>query len=185
MTSRRQRRDISALGLLALAIFLLASLVPVGVIGERGATWFPSDNVMGVVGGATRRGLIGFLGGSAFLAPVLVALAGLKVGDWISTRRALRFSLLVGGLMMVLPMGSAGIGPWGSRSGCLGRVDRPSADYRARVARSRPPDHSGTGRSFGGYGRVEPDSLARPGHGPREWSDGRGGTETGRGRERA
>ena len=126
MTSRRQRRDISALGLLALAIFLLASLVPVGVIGERGATWFPSDNVMGVVGGATRRGLIGFLGGSAFLAPVLVALAGLKVGDWISTGRALRFSLLVGGLMMVLPMGlqvlgrgEAVVGAWGAWIGPL------------------------------------------------------------------
>ncbi|SVB70552.1 uncharacterized protein METZ01_LOCUS223406, partial [marine metagenome] len=37
------------------------------MIGERGATWFPSGNMMGMVGGATWRGLTGVLGGSAFL----------------------------------------------------------------------------------------------------------------------
>ena len=126
MLSGGQRRDISALGLLALAIFLLASLVPVGVLGERGATWFPSGNMMGVVGSATRRGLTGLLGGSAFLVPVLVALAGLKVGDWLSTRRAMRFSLLVGGLMIVLPVGlqvlgrgEVVVGAWGEWIGPL------------------------------------------------------------------
>ncbi len=126
MLSGGQRRDISAFGLLALSIFLLASLVPVGMIGERGATWFPSGNMMGMVGGATWRGLTGVLGGSAFLVPVLVALAGLKVGQWLTTGRVVRLSLLVTGLMIILPVGlqvlSGGevvVGAWGERVGPL------------------------------------------------------------------
>ncbi len=122
-----QRRDISALGLFALAIFLLASLVPVAVIGARGATWFPSGNMMGgMVGAASRRGLTGILGVSAFLVPVLVALAGFHMGDWLSKGRAARLSVLVGGLMIVLPvglqvlsLGELSVGLWGGWVGPL------------------------------------------------------------------
>jgi S-DNA-T family DNA segregation ATPase FtsK/SpoIIIE len=126
MLSGGQRRDISALGLFALAIFLLASLVPVAVIGARGAAWFPSGNMMGIVGAVSRRGLTGILGVSAFLVPVVVALAGLHMGDWLSKGRAARLSVLAGGLMIVLPvglqvlsLGDLSVGLWGGWVGPL------------------------------------------------------------------
>ena len=50
MLSQKQQRDIMAAGLLALALFLLAALIPVSVLGSRGVEWFPSGNMVGVVG---------------------------------------------------------------------------------------------------------------------------------------
>ena len=47
MLTREQQRDIMAAGLLALALFCLAALIPVTVFGPRLAGLFPSGNVMG------------------------------------------------------------------------------------------------------------------------------------------
>jgi DNA segregation ATPase FtsK/SpoIIIE, S-DNA-T family len=106
MLEREQQREILAVGLLALALFVLLSLVPVSVVGERAGEWFPSDNAMGVVGGVIRGLLAAFFGRTAYLVPVLLAFSGLRVGEWLSTSWSLRLSVLTAGLLLLLPVGA-------------------------------------------------------------------------------
>ena len=106
MLSREQQREILAVGLLALALFVLVSLVPVTVLGERGGEWFPSGNAMGRLGGAVRGILMAFFGTSAFLVPLLVVFGGLRVGGWLSQGWVVRLAFLVAGLLVILPMGA-------------------------------------------------------------------------------
>ena len=103
MLSREQQREILAVGLLALAVFTLVSLVPVSTFGERGVEWFPSGNTMGVVGGALKSWLLAFLGGSAVLAPLLLVIAGLRSGDWMERGRSARMAVLDVGLLVLVP----------------------------------------------------------------------------------
>ncbi|MDT8341541.1 MAG: hypothetical protein RQ751_08520, partial [Longimicrobiales bacterium] len=56
LLTREQERDILGVCLLVLAAFLMLSLVPVEWFGARGGSWFPSGNLVGVLGG-TARGL--------------------------------------------------------------------------------------------------------------------------------
>jgi S-DNA-T family DNA segregation ATPase FtsK/SpoIIIE len=93
-----------AVGLLALALFVLLALVPIGILGERGAEWFPSGNALGVVGGALRRLLRTLLGDAAFLVPLLVGVAGLRFGEWLDRGRTLRWALLGAGLLVLAPV---------------------------------------------------------------------------------
>ena len=104
MLTREQQREILAIGLLALAAFTLACLVPVSVLGERGGEWFPSGNAMGVVGGALRALLGAFFGVSAYLVPPLLVVAGLRAGEWMSPERALRMTVLNTGLLVLAPI---------------------------------------------------------------------------------
>jgi len=94
-----------AAGLLALALFFVAALMPVSIFGPRGAAWFPSGNMMGLVGGTTQRGLTGLLGGSAFFVPILLLVSGLRACDWLSPGWTVRLSVLSLGLMLILPVG--------------------------------------------------------------------------------
>jgi len=94
-----------AAGLLALALFFGAALMPVSILGPRGAAWFPSGNMMGLVGGTTERGLTGLLGGSAFFVPILLLVSGLRACDWLSPGWTVRLSVLSLGLMLILPVG--------------------------------------------------------------------------------
>ena len=94
-----------AAGLLALALFFGAALIPVSILGPRGAAWFPSGNMMGLVGGTTERGLTGLLGGSAFFVPILLLVSGLRACDWLSPGWTVRLSVLSLGLMLILPVG--------------------------------------------------------------------------------
>ena len=80
---REQQLEILAVGLLALALFTLLSLVPLSALGERAGELFPSGNTMGVVGAAVRLGLTSARGAAAFLVPVLLALVGLRAGGWM------------------------------------------------------------------------------------------------------
>jgi len=103
MLTAEQRREIVAVALLAVGIFVLLSLLPVGVFGARGTTWFPSGNMMGLVGGALQGALTALLGLSSFLVPILITVAGLYVGGWVTPGGALRSAVLGGGLLLVLP----------------------------------------------------------------------------------
>ncbi len=94
-----------AAGLLALALFFGAALMPVSILGPRGVAWFPSGNMMGLVGGTTERGLTGLLGGSAFFVPILLLVSGLRACDWLSPGWTVRLSVLSLGLMLILPVG--------------------------------------------------------------------------------
>jgi hypothetical protein len=105
MLSQDRQREILALGLLALALFLLLGLVPSSWLGERGEGWFPSGNIMGAVGAGIQAALFYFLGFSTLLLPALLALGGLRTGDWVSRPWTLRLTILAGGLLLLLPPG--------------------------------------------------------------------------------
>ena len=124
MLSREQQRDILAAGLLALALFIVAALIPVVALGSRPAAWFPSGNMMGLVGGTTQRALDGLLGGAAFFVPILLLIAGVRAGDWLSPGWTMRLAILSSGLMLILPVGlqvlgqeQETVGGWGTLAG--------------------------------------------------------------------
>ena len=124
MLSREQQRDMMAAGLLALAVFFVAALMPVAALGPRLAAWFPSGNMMGLVGGITQRGFAGLLGGSAFFVPILFLVSGLRAGDWLSQRWTVCLAVLSSGLMLILPVGlqvvgqgPETVGAWGAFAG--------------------------------------------------------------------
>jgi S-DNA-T family DNA segregation ATPase FtsK/SpoIIIE len=104
MLTQEQRREIMAVGLMAVALLLLLSLLPVSIFGARGAQWFPSGNMIGVLGGTIQGLLVAFVGGSAVLVPLLLGVGGLRAGDWVSPDRSLRLALLLGGLLLIVPV---------------------------------------------------------------------------------
>jgi len=102
--TREQRREILAVALLAVALLFLLSLLPVAIFGQRAAEWFPSGNMIGLVGGTLKGLLTAFVGGSAVLVPLVIGVAGLWAGEWLSPERSLRFALLTGGLLLIVPL---------------------------------------------------------------------------------
>ncbi len=104
MVTQEQRREIGGVALLAVALFLLLALLPVSLLGSRGASWFPSNNMMGPAGGAIRALLAYAFGASAALSPAVVAIGGLRAGDWLSTEKSIRFAVLGVGLLFLLPV---------------------------------------------------------------------------------
>ena len=123
MLSQKQQRDIAAVGLLVLGLFLLVALIPVSMPGLRGVE-FPEGNVMGVVGAAIRRVLTGAVGIAAFFLPGLLVLAGLRASESLSVRWTTRLSILLAGLLLIVPMGlgirgrdGATVGRWGELAG--------------------------------------------------------------------
>ncbi len=103
MVTPEHRQELLGVGLLALALFVLLALLPVPLLGEAGARWFPSGNVMGVVGRLFHRGMVGVLGVGAVALPFLVALGGLHLGGWMVPSRLARLALLAGGLALLVP----------------------------------------------------------------------------------
>jgi S-DNA-T family DNA segregation ATPase FtsK/SpoIIIE len=103
MVSEEQRREIGGVALLAVALFLLLSILPTSVLGSLGSAWFPSGNMMGPAGELMRRGLSVTFGASMFLAPALFGVGGLKAGGWLSSDHANRLVLLDVGLLVLLP----------------------------------------------------------------------------------
>jgi S-DNA-T family DNA segregation ATPase FtsK/SpoIIIE len=129
MFNKQQQREILAIGLLALALFMVVSLVPVSLFGESALERFPSGNAMGVVGATLRALLRTFLGSAAFLAPVLVALGGLRAGEWVSAEWSLRLTLLAVGLTILLPLASWVVFSTPEAAGWLGtRLGEPIVD---------------------------------------------------------
>ncbi|MGD2120256.1 MAG: DNA translocase FtsK [Gemmatimonadota bacterium] len=118
--SQDQQQEIMALGVLALALFLFLVLFPAAVLGGLGEGWFPSGNLMGTVGAAVQAVLYYAFGLTAILVPGLMTVGGLRLGWWLSTNWALRLSILLGGLFLVLPPGLHVLLPAGSASGALG-----------------------------------------------------------------
>ena len=125
MLSHKQQRDITAAGLLALALFLLAALIPASVLGERGAEWFPAGNMVGVVGEVVRRWLVTVVGISSFFLPGLLLLGGLRASEWLSVGWAWRLSILMGGLVLIVPMGLGILGQEGETVGRWGELAGP------------------------------------------------------------
>ena len=94
-----------AIGLLAVALFFLLSLLPVSLFGERGAELFPSGNMVAIVGGTIRGLLWAFVGSAAWLVPPLIGISGLRAGDWLSEERSIRLAVLTAGLLVIVPIG--------------------------------------------------------------------------------
>jgi len=120
MLSRDQQREVLAIGLLALSVFVLLALVPTGMLGARGELWFPSGNFMGVVGGALKAVLFYLMGLASFLIPVLLGLAGLRSGDWLSPPWTLRLVILSVGLVFLAPPAVHAVDPASGLAGALG-----------------------------------------------------------------
>jgi DNA segregation ATPase FtsK/SpoIIIE, S-DNA-T family len=120
MLTHEQRREIGAVALLAVALFFLLALLPVSILGTAGERWFPSNNMMGPAGGTIRALLDVLFGGAAFLSPPLLAVAGLRAGDWLSREKSARFALLLAGLLVLVPMLSWILGARGGGAGWLG-----------------------------------------------------------------
>jgi len=122
MLNREQQREILAIGLFALALFLLLTLLPVSLLGARAETLFPSGNAMGVVGAAVRRVLVGWFGGSSVLFPALLVVGGLRSGSWMSVQRFIRLGILGLGLLLLVPALLHTMGGTLGQSGDLGAL---------------------------------------------------------------
>jgi len=131
MLSDEQRREIWGVALLAVALAFALALVPVSVLGARAAEWFPSNNLMGLVGGLLRAALVYLFGAWSAIAPALIAIGGLRAGDWLSFDKSVRFAILGAGLLVLLPAltwvlgaeavaGAVGSGLGGGLEGLLG-----------------------------------------------------------------
>ena len=125
MLSQKQQRDIMAVGLLALALFLLAALIPVSVLGPRGGEWFPLGNMVGVVGETVQRALTGLVGIAAFFLPGLFLFGGLRAWEWLSVGWTARLSILMGGLLLIVPVGLGILGQDGEAVGRWGELAGP------------------------------------------------------------
>ena len=104
MLTREQKQEIIAVGLLALALFILLSLFPVSIIGGSAGAWFPSGNIVGPVGATVGTLLKAFFGASAFIVPALLSFGGLRVGGWLSEYWTSRLSVLAAGLLFLSPL---------------------------------------------------------------------------------
>jgi S-DNA-T family DNA segregation ATPase FtsK/SpoIIIE len=106
MLNQSVRRQLLALALLALALFTVLSLLPIGDRSEL----ITSENNLGVVGGAFARAGWSFLGVGVWCIPLLLGLAGARAFDWVEQERSLRWLTLLGGLMLLLPMTAGWLG---------------------------------------------------------------------------
>ncbi len=125
MLSQKQQKDIAAVGLLGLGLFLLAALVPVTMPGLGGVE-FPEGNVMGVVGAVVRGVLTGIVGIAAFFVPGLLILAGLRARESLSVTWTRRLSILLGGLLLIVPIGLGVLGQDGETVGRWGELAGPA-----------------------------------------------------------
>ncbi len=96
------QRELAGVGLLALALFVLLALIPPGLLGGAEG-WFPSGNVLGPVGRAFRETGVALGGVGIGFLPLLLAVAGVWIGRWLEADRALRYAVLLGGLLFLLP----------------------------------------------------------------------------------
>jgi S-DNA-T family DNA segregation ATPase FtsK/SpoIIIE len=100
--SDKQRREILAVGLLAAAVFVLLSLLPVGLLGSKGPEWFPSGNIMGVAGNWLRAPLVTVFGAAAPLLAAMLGVGALSAADR-SGGRGWHWAALTGGLLLLVP----------------------------------------------------------------------------------
>jgi DNA segregation ATPase FtsK/SpoIIIE, S-DNA-T family len=106
----RQRRELWGLGLFALALLFALSLVPLASFGEAARGVFPSGNLVGVVGASLSEGAAGFFGVAALALPLLAALWGAFAFERLSLAAALRWTVLLAGLALLVPAAVAVLG---------------------------------------------------------------------------
>jgi DNA segregation ATPase FtsK/SpoIIIE, S-DNA-T family len=99
----KQRRELWGLGLFALALLLALSLVPLALFGEGATRVFPSGNIVGVAGSGLSGALGGFMGVAAVALPILAALWGAFAFRKVDQGMAIRWSILLAGLIVLVP----------------------------------------------------------------------------------
>ena len=101
MVSDEKRRELMGLALLALALFITLSFIPV----ESGAAaTFPAGNIMGPVGRGLAAASYSFFGAAMWFIPAIFVLHGAQRFHWVSDDRAIRWSILLLGLLVLLPV---------------------------------------------------------------------------------
>ncbi|HEX2202340.1 MAG TPA: DNA translocase FtsK 4TM domain-containing protein [Longimicrobium sp.] len=119
----RQRRELMGLGLLALALLLGLSLVPLELAGPAGGRVFPAHNVVGPLGGLIQAATVGALGLGAVAIPLVLGIWGLVAFEKVSVEPAVRWSALILGLAVLVPAFAAvvgGVAPVHPAAGTLG-----------------------------------------------------------------
>ncbi len=100
MAMSRQRQQLLGLGLLALAVFVVLSLIPVSSFAPE---TFPDGSIMGVLGRVVARAGSALLGVGVVLVPVLLAITGAACWGWLDWSAATRRAALASGLIVLLP----------------------------------------------------------------------------------
>ncbi|CAN5734002.1 hypothetical protein BH23GEM11_BH23GEM11_07930 [soil metagenome] len=103
MVKPEQRSEMAGVALLVLSLVLLLALLPVELFGRTAAAWFPSGNVIGVVGRSLQHALWGAFGIGAGVLPVVTALGGLLAGGWMRRDVAIRTGAFAAGLLVIVP----------------------------------------------------------------------------------
>jgi S-DNA-T family DNA segregation ATPase FtsK/SpoIIIE len=99
----KQRRELWGLGLFALALLLALSLVPLAAFGEGAQRLFPSGNIVGMAGQGLSGGLVAFMGVAAAALPILAALWGAFAFHKLDGGMAVRWTILLAGLIVLVP----------------------------------------------------------------------------------
>jgi len=103
--SERQRNELWGLALIALAILLALSLFPLSLLGEGTARVFPAGNIVGVIGRGIADVSWWVWGAVGLLLPVLPLLWGGVALGKLATGVATRWTVLLGGLVLLVPPG--------------------------------------------------------------------------------
>jgi S-DNA-T family DNA segregation ATPase FtsK/SpoIIIE len=103
MLTESQRRQLLGLAILALALFVGLSLIPVSLFGDGARALFPDGNIMGVLGAAIARVGFGVFGAGILLVPVVLVLSGARLFGWLEQSAAGRWAAFLAGLAFLLP----------------------------------------------------------------------------------
>ncbi len=114
MFSERQIRELLGLALLVLALFTTLSLVPSGAPGSAAGRFLPTGNLMGPVGLALQYGTYRLFGAGVPFLPFFMVLGGAAAFGWIGRGTAIRWSLLLLGLIILVPTVAAIFTPRGA-----------------------------------------------------------------------
>jgi S-DNA-T family DNA segregation ATPase FtsK/SpoIIIE len=103
MLTESQRRQLLGLAILALALFVGLSLIPVSLFGDGARALFPDGNIMGVLGAAIARVGFGVFGAGILLVPAVLVLSGARLFGWLEQSAAGRWAAFLAGLAFLLP----------------------------------------------------------------------------------
>ena len=122
MLGPEKRREIIGVGVLALGLLVLLTLVPPPRLGPAASAWFPSGNVMGPMGALIRAGTTFVLGLAAWLIPLLIGLMGIYLAGWSERGRWARVAVFTAGVVILLPVLAHVTDPDGTGAGWIGGV---------------------------------------------------------------
>jgi S-DNA-T family DNA segregation ATPase FtsK/SpoIIIE len=99
----RTQRILIGIGLIAVGLFTLLSLIPVDLFGEGARGLFPSGNIAGPVGAAVTGTLVGSFGVSAAVVPLLPIIWGIWSLGRIERAETARWTVFFAILLALVP----------------------------------------------------------------------------------